>query len=177
MTRELNSVEKQELRNKLRVNKKAALGIIAAFILVRVLFSLDFVEKKYKTWHEAELKGVFNNTQLPAEVPQAAFDILISNNKDQQVYWGKFYINRRSSVDNLLSNYTRVEREEFRAMDFPHPGGYPWSGNYPTLADLESYDGRREKIEYYSGSCANERGAAVIVYDGYEKSIYFGCKK
>ena len=146
------------------------------FIVLRFYTSThEFVEKKYDTWQQADAVGVFKNELLPPATPNTAYDILLSHDEDMRTFWGAFSIPDRNDIEDLLTDYQDIDRAEFRELNFPHPNGFPWGGNAPTLADLESYDGRKEEIEYYSGQCKQERGQAIVVFDGYENKVYYGC--
>ena len=142
----------------MRQREKGLLLFIAFFTLPFIILRFytathDFVEKKYETWQQADAVGVFRNELLPRAVPNTAYDILLSHDEEMRTFWGAFSIQDRKEIEDLLLDYQDLDREEFRELNFPHPGGFPWGGNAPTLADLESYDGRKEKIEYYIGYC------------------------
>jgi hypothetical protein len=145
------------------------------FILRIYTVTHDFVEKKYETWQQADAVGVFRNELLPPTVPNTAYDILLSHDEEMRVFWGAFSIPDRNEIEELLSDYQVINRLEFKELSFPHPGGFPWGGDAPTLADLESYDGRKEKIEYYIGYCKKKQGQAIVVFNGYENKVYYGC--
>lgn len=150
--------------------------IVVPFYVLRIYTAThDFVEVKYDTWNEAETAGVFHELYLPSNVPKSAYDIMISHDEEMNTYWGAFYVHDRESIQELVSGYQMVDREEFRKLNFPHPSGFPWGRGVPRLADLESYDGRKEKVEYYNGHCDNNQRQSVVVFNGYDNEVFYGC--
>ena len=170
-----NSVEEEELRVKDDRNSIFFFRVI--FLLLILIWSLDFDEEKYKTWTEAYNAGVFDRIQLPKDVPRSAVDILTNHDKEMHVFWSAFTIADKKELESVVREYRRISRARFSDLSFPEPGGNPWLGRGGTLANLESYDGRRDKIEFYLGNCINGSSQSVIVYNGYSKKVYYGCQK